>query len=126
MPIERKAHEPIVYRLYDYLKENHVSRAKTIKGRDLAAKFDTTERQLRDYIREIREDMQFDKIILPCNKGYYIPTEEEGTADIQRLFHHAFSELRVARASMTKASRNGQGKIKLGSYYKEFVEAFGE
>lgn len=126
MSIETKKHEPIVYRLYDYLKENHVSKEKTIKGRDLAVKFNVTERQLRDYIREIREDMQFDKIILPCNKGYYIPTEEEGTADIQRLFHHAFSELRVARASMTKASRNRQGKIKLGAYYKEFVEAFGE
>lgn len=126
MPIETKTHEPIVYRLYDYLKNNHVGKVNAIKGRDLATKFNISERQLRDYISELREDMQFDKVIMPCNKGYYIPTEAEGAADIQRLFHHAFSELRIARASVAKASRHGQGKIKLGDYYKEFVEAFGE
>lgn len=126
MAIETKLHEPIVYRIYDCLKENHVSKAKVISGKELSAQFGITERKLRDYISEIREDMQFDKVIMPCNKGYYIPTEEEGTTDVNRLFKHAFSELRIARASVTKASRNRQGKIKLGKYYREFVEAFGE
>lgn len=123
--IETKKHEPIAYRIYDEMK-NHIGKANAIKGRDLSAKFDITERQLRDYIHELREDMMLDKVILTCNKGYYIPTEEEGTADVQRLFSHAFSTLRIARASVNKASRNRQGKIKLGAYYKEFVEAFGE
>lgn len=123
--METKKHEPIAYRIYDEMK-NHFGRINAIKGKDLAEKFEISERQLRDYIHELREDMQFDKVILTCNKGYYIPTEEEGTADVQRLFSHAFSTLRIARASVNKASHNGQGKIKLGAYYKEFVEAFGE
>lgn len=124
--IETKKYEPIVYRIYDYLKSNHVGKKNAISGKTLSGMFNISERQLRIHIHDLREDMQFDKVILPCPKGYYIPTEEEGTADVNQLFKHAFSTLRIARASVTKAKRNNQGKIKLGAYYKEFVEAFGE
>lgn len=126
MTMETKKHAPIVYRIYDELKNHHVGKVNAISGKALSYKFDITERQLREYIHALREDMQFDKVILSCNKGYYIPTEEEGTANVNRLFSHAFSTLRIARASVNKANRNQQGKIKLGPYYKEFVEAFGE
>ncbi|MCH5158639.1 MAG: hypothetical protein J1F33_05530 [Clostridiales bacterium] len=125
MSIETKQHESTTYRIYDELKK-HVGKQSAISASELSGMFNISERQLRDYIHEIREDMQFDKVILACNQGYYIPTEEEGTADVKRLFNHAFSTLRIARATVTKGSRNGQGKIKLGKYYKEFVESFGE
>lgn len=123
--IETKKHEPLVYRIYDELK-NHVGKDNAINGSSLSAMFDISERMLRTYIHEIRESKDLSKVILTCNKGYYIPTEEEGTKDVQRLFNQAFSTLRVARATMDKAGLQGQGKIKLGEYYKEFVEAFGE
>ncbi len=123
--IETKHHDSTTYRIYDELK-NHVGKQNAISAADLSGMFHISERQLRDYIHDIRQDMKFDKVILAYNKGYYIPTEQEGTADVQRLFHHAFSTLRIARATVAKGSRNGQGKIKLGKYYKEFVEAFGE
>lgn len=125
MAIEIKKHEPIVYRIYDELNK-HVGKQNAVSASAISGKFDISERQLREYIHEIREDMTFDKVVLPCNKGYYIPTEQEGTADAQRLFSHAFSTLKIARAMVTKGNRNGQGKIKLGKYYKEFVESFGE
>ncbi len=123
--METKKHQPIAYRIYDELKQ-HVGKQNAISATELSEKFGISKRHLRDYIHELREDMLLDKVILTCNKGYYIPTEEEGTADVNRLFKHAFSTLRIARASVNKASRNNQGKIKLGKYYKEFVEAFGE
>lgn len=125
MGIETKKHETVAYRIYDELK-NHVGKQNAVSAAELSGMFNISERQLRDYIHELREDMSFDKVILSCNKGYYIPTEQEGTADVQRLLSQAFSTLRIARATVTKGGRNGQGKIKLGKYYKEFVEAFGE
>lgn len=125
MSIETKKHETIAYRIYDELKK-HVGKQNAVSAAELSGIFGISERQLRDHVHELREDMQFDKVILSCNKGYYIPTEQEGTADVQRLLSHAFSTLRIARATVTKGDRNGQGKIKLGKYYKEFVEAFGE
>lgn len=125
MNIQTKQHESIRYRIYDELKK-HVGKQNAVSAAELSGMFGISERQLRDHVHELREDMQFDKVILACNQGYYIPTEEEGTKDVQRLFHHAFSTLRIARATVTKGGRNGQGKIKLGKYYKEFVDAFGE
>lgn len=73
--METKRHETIVYRIYDELK-NHVGKKNAVSAAELSGKFNISERQLRDYIHELREDMQFDKVILACNKGYYIPTEQ--------------------------------------------------
>ncbi len=123
--IETKKHESVIYRIYDELK-NHIGKENAISGASLSAMFDISERTLRTYIHEIRESKDLSKVILTCNKGYYIPTAEEGTKDVGRLFNQAISTLRVARATMDKAGLQGQYKIKFGEYYKEFVEAFGE
>lgn len=123
--LEAKKHEPIVYRIYDELSKNHVGKKNAISGRDLSVKFEISQRQLRDYIHEIRESHLLTKIVLTCNKGYYIPTEEEGTADVKRLFRHSLSTLKIAKATLKKAELEGQCKIPLGDYYKEYVEVFG-
>lgn len=124
--METKKYEPIVYRIYDELSNKHVGKKNAISGSDLSAIFEISERKLRIYIREIRASQQLTKIVLTCKKGYYIPTEEEGTADVKRLFRHSLSTLKIAKATVKKAELERQCKIHLGDYYKEYVEVFGQ
>ena len=123
--IETKHTEPITYRIYDTLKQ-HCGKENAISGADLSAMFGIDKRQLRKHIHTIRESQELSKVILACNKGYYIPTVEEGTHDINRLYSQAFSLLRIARASEKKAGLEGQYKIKLGEFYQDYVKAFGD
>lgn len=123
--MEIKKHEPIVYKLYDYLKNNHVGKSNAILGRELAAKFNFSERKLRYYVREIRESTELSKVVLTCNRGYYIPTREEGIKDVRRQYSQAVSTLKIARLMEKKAELDGQGKLPLGKYYQDFIAAFG-
>lgn len=124
--IETKHHEPIVYRIYDFLK-NFVGEENAIQGRDLAAQFAITERKLRDYIRQIRNSTELEKTVCATPKGYFVcKDKEEFLRSNGTLYAAAFNLLRTARANSKKAGMEGQGKIPLGKYYKEFVEAFGE
>lgn len=120
-----KRHEPIVYRIYDEMK-NHIGKENAISGAKLSAKFDISERKLRDYIRIIRQSGELSKVILTCNKGYYIPTKQDGMRDNNRLYSQAFSLLRAAREQDKKAGLDGQFKIKMGEFYKDYVQAYGE
>lgn len=123
--METKKHEPVVYQLYDYLKTNHIGKANAILGRDLSAKFNFSERKLRYYVRQIRESTELSKVVLTCNRGYYIPTREEGINDVKRQYSQAFSTLKIARLMEKKAELDGQEKLPLGKYYQDFVTAFG-
>lgn len=122
MSIETKHHSPIVYRLYDELKK-HVGRKNAISAYELSKKFDITERQLRDYIREIRESSELEKCIDACNFGYYVCTKEESRYVSNRLYAQAFSLLKTARANEKKAGLDGQMKIALGEFYKQTFES---
>lgn len=125
--IETKHTEPITYRIYDYLKENCVGEINAIPARDLAAHFKISERQLRDYIRQIRNSTELEKTVCATPKGYFVcKDKEEFIRANGTLYAAAFNLLRTARANSKKAGMEGQGKIPLGKYYKEFVEAFGE
>lgn len=123
--IETKHTEPITYRIYKELK-NHIGKENAISGADLAGRFGISRRKLREKIHEIRESAELSKVILACNKGYYIPRAEEGMRDINRLYSQAFSLLKAARASEKKAGLEGQYKLKLGEFYQDYVKAFGE
>lgn len=123
--IETKHSEPITYKIYKELK-NHIGKANAVSGRELSEQFGISQRQLREYIHEIRESTKLSKVILTCNKGYYIPLKEEGIKDINRLYSQAFSLLKIARVSEKKAGLEGQYKLKLGKFYKDYVQAFGE
>lgn len=125
MGIETKHHEPLVYRIYEELK-NYVGAKNAISARELSDKFDLTERELRDYIHKIRDSKELEKAIGSCNKGYYVCTEEDCEVAIKRLYNQAFSTLRVARALENKVGLNGQGKLKLGHYYSDFYKSLGE
>lgn len=125
MGIETKKHEPIVYRVYDEIK-GHIGRPNAIGGKELSAKFDITERHLREIVHEIRADEMLTHLILSCNRGYYVPTVDEGAKDINRLYSQAFSLLKIARVQERKAGLNNQYKLRLGEYYQEFVRAYGD
>lgn len=126
MALETKHHEPIVYKIYDYLKENCVGEENAISGRDLAARFKITERGLRDYISVIRTSTELRKVIGSSPKGYYVcANKEEAQRANQTFWATAFSYLKVAKAQEKKAGLDGQYLLALGDYYKEFYEAFG-
>lgn len=127
MSIETKHHEPIVYQLYDYLKENCVGEENAIQGRDLAARFKISERGLRDYISVIRTSDELRKVIGSTEKGYFVcKSKEEAERANKTFWSTAFSYLKVARAQEKKAGLDGQYLIPLGNYYKQVYEAFGE
>lgn len=123
--METKKHNPIVYRIYDEMK-NHIGKENAISGAKLSGMFGISDRTLREHIRKIRECGELSKVILTCNKGYYIPTQEDGMRDNNRLYNQAFSLLRSAREQDKKAGREGQFKIKMGEFYQDYVQAFGQ
>lgn len=125
MSIETKHHQPIVYQVYSELKR-HVGRDRAISAKELSAKFYMSERALREVIHTIRESGELEKAIGCSSAGYFVCTEEDCEKAIKRLYRQAFSTLKVARALEKKVGMNGQGKLKLGEYYAEFVKSLGE
>lgn len=123
---EIKHSKPLTYRIYDYLKENCVGKENAISGRDLSAMFKIDRRMLRYYKHEILMNPELTRVVMTCNKGYYIPTVEEGIKDLKRIHAQAMSLLEVWSVAQKKAAREGQGQINLGKDYKEFVEAYGK
>ena len=117
-------HEPMVYRLYDELK-NHIGKKNAISADELCAKFGIEERKLRDYISEIRRSGELEKVVASSNKGYFICTEEEADKANERLYSQAFSLLKTANANEKKVGRNGQMKMRLGEFYKDTFESLG-
>ena len=127
MPIETKKHDSLVYRVYDYLRDNHVGQANAIKGADLAARFGTDRRSLRNIIREIRNSDTLEKLVAGDESGYYVcANAEEYEKANNRLYSAAFSLLRTARANEKKAGMDGQFKIRLGKYFSETFNAYGD
>lgn len=123
--IEIKHHKPLAYRIYDYLKQNHVGKENAISGKKLSAKFNIRERALREVINEIRNSQELEKIVASSNNGYFICTKEEFRQANNRLLHTACNLLRTVRANEHKAGMDGQMKMKLGEFYKDTFQAFG-
>ena len=123
--IETKHHEPIVYKIYEFMK-NFVGEENAIQGRDLAAHFSISERRLRSIKHEICTSTELTRIILASNKGYFMATEEEFERHNKRMESQALSLLSASYANRKKAAKEGQYKIPLGKYYSQVFEAFGE
>lgn len=123
---EVKHSKPIVYDIYKYLKENHIGKVNAIKGKDLSAKFNIGERDLREVINEIRTSQELEKIIGSGNKGYFICTDEDFDEVDKRLERHALSTLKVVWANRKKRSKDGQFKMKMGKYFSEVYESLGK
>lgn len=125
MAIKTKHHNPLVYRVYDYMKD-FVGEDNAVPGQDLAAQFNITPRHLRFVISKIRTSDELTRIILSSDKGYFMATEEEFDRHNKRLECQAYSLLKVSYANRKKAAKDGQYKLPFGEYYQDFVHAFGE
>ena len=103
--IEVIHHEPNVYRLYDYLKQNHLGIENGIKKPELAQAFGVNERELRKLTKAINESTELEKLI-------------------RNTYRVAIALFKKAKMMEKKVGLNGQIKIKLGKHYKDVVEIF--
>lgn len=124
--IETNKHEPLVYRVYDYLKENHLGRANGIKRPELAEKFGISARELRKITSEINSSLQLEKLVSTSHCCYMCETKEECEKAIRNTYRTAITLLKKGKAMEKKVGLNGQVKIHLGKYYKDVVETFSE
>lgn len=124
MMMKIKKHTPVVYQLYDFLKEYHMGEENAISARNLSELFGVSERALREMISEIRESSVLQLVIGSNNKGYFVCRESEFSAMNNRLKSAAFSLLKVAYANEKKAAKDGQMRVRFGKYAKDTFEAF--
>lgn len=121
-----KKHAPIVYRVYDYLKEHHLGAENGILRRDLAQALNLSERKLRAVTAEINSSTVLEKLVSVSRSCYMCKTEEECAWAVHGTYAQAITLIKKAQTMEKKFGLNGQGKIRLGEYYKDFVETFTE
>lgn len=124
--IETKHHEPMVYRLYDYLKNNHLGRENGIKKPALAQVLGISERELRKLTKAINESNELEKLVSTTHSCYMCETKEECEKSIRNTYIVAVALFKKAKSMEKKVGLNGQIKLKLGKYYKDVVETFSE
>lgn len=122
--IEVIHHDPAVYRLYDYLMDNHYGIANGIKKPYLAEKLGISERELRKLTKEINESTELEKLVSTTHSCYMCQTKEECEKSVRNTYRVAIALFKKAKAMEKKVGLNGQIKLKLGKYYKEVVETF--
>lgn len=122
--VETIKHTPMVYRVYDYLKANHLGRNNGIIRKELADRLDLTERELRRITKEINESTDLARLISTTEACYMCDTKEECEYAIRNTYRVAVALLKKAKQMERRVGLNGQVKIKLGKYYKEVVETF--
>lgn len=126
MSIETRHHEPIVYRVYDYLKEHHYGKENGIKKPELANVFGITTRELRKITRAINESQELEKLVSTSHCCYMCKTKDECEKAIRTTYRYAIASFKKGKIMERKTELNGQVKIKLGKHYKDFVETFSE
>lgn len=125
--LEIKKARAICYRVYDYLKENHIGRENSITAENLARKFGVSKRCMREVVNSINLYGEFDKIVCRDNFGIYVAeTQDEALAYIATARHRGIAILYEAYKCGQKHQRSGQCKIPFSSYYKEYCETYAE
>lgn len=117
-------HEPSVYRLYDYLKNNHLGRENGIRKPELASNLGINERELRRLTKSINESNELEKLVSTTHSCYMCKTKQECEQSIRNTYRVAITLFKKAKAMEKKVGLNGQIKLKLGKYYKDVVETF--
>lgn len=113
----------MINRIYEELQK-HEGEENAISAENLARAVGLpSTRALRNYIHKIREKLEYEKVVLSDNKGYYVGRREEVRKCVNRLLGHAFDELRIARAIQKKAGLDGQGKLTLSEDEIQWVES---
>jgi len=72
---------------------------RKLSGKELAEKLETTERQVRLLVEEIRrEGLVEDYCLLSCDEGYYLSDDaDEINRFLNAYLSHAFSRIRTAQ-----------------------------
>ena len=122
--IETKHHEPAVYRLYDYLKNNHLGRENGIKKPELAQKLGISERELRKLTKEINTSTELEKLVSTTQCCYMCKTKEECEKSIRNTFRTAIALIKKGNTMAKKVGLNGQIKMPLGNEFYEIVNTF--
>ena len=122
--IETKHHEPTVYRLYDYLKNNHHGRENGIKKPELAQRLGINERELRKLTKEINTSTELEKLVSTTHCCYMCKTKEECEQSIRNTYRTAITLLKKGKAMERKIGLNGQIKMPLGNEFYEIVNTF--
>lgn len=122
-----KKHAPIVYRVYDYLKEHHLGAENGILRRDLAQALNLSVRKLRAVTAEINASTELEKLVSTSRSCYMCKTEQECAWAVHTTYAQAVTLIKKAKTMETKVALNGQYKLpKLQPYAKECVETFVE
>ena len=122
--IETKHHEPAVYRLYDYLKNNHLGRENGIKKPELAQRLGINERELRKLTKEINTSTELEKLVSTTHCCYMCKTKEECEKSIRNTFRTAIAIIKKGNTMAKKVGLNGQIKMPLGNEFYEIVNTF--
>lgn len=122
--IETKHHEPDVYRLYDYLKNNHLGRENGIKKPELAQKLGINERNLRKLTKEINTSTELEKLVSTTHCCYMCKTKEECEKSIRNTFRTAIALIKKGNTMAKKVGLNGQIKMPLGNEFYEIINTF--
>lgn len=124
--LEVKHHDPLVYKVYEYLKTHHYGRENGIKRCYLAEKLGISERALRRITRDINTSGELEKLVSTTHSCYICATKEECEWAIHNTYNVAIAQFKKAKQMEKKVGLNGQLKLKVGKYYKDFVETFSE
>ena len=121
-------HKPIIYQIYDYLKENVVGYEKRLKSNAIMEQFNITDNTtFRKYIEEIRQSEVLQKIV--CSEagykgGYWIATNDKEVNDtLNHLYKRAMEMLKTYSIIKNKYKLNGQYRIKMTKYEKDIIES---
>lgn len=127
----QKKHSPIIYSLYNYLKDNCVGYAKRQTSYQIMEVFGIeTNEEFRSLIREIRDSDVLQKIV--CSQagpdgGYYLPTnEDEVYQTLQHLYKRSMKMLHTYSIIKRKCRLNNQMRMKLNKYEKDIYESIME
>lgn len=122
--IETKHHEPAVYRLYDYLKENHLGKENGIRKPLLAEQLGINERELRKLTKAINESAELEKLVSVSHRCYMCNTKEECEKAIRTTYRLAVAHFKKAKQMERKVGLNGQVKISVGDDLIDIISTF--
>lgn len=121
-------HSPIVYKIYDFMKNNAVGYEKRMKSSELMKYFNIDDNKtFRAYVEEIRQSAVLQKIICSesgYNGGYWIATNQDEVYDtLNHLYKRAMEMLKTYAIIKNKYKLDGQYRLKMSKYEKEVFES---
>ena len=122
--IEISIHAPIVYRYYDYLKENCLGKQNGIARDTLASIMGTQLADQKKVLQAINTSPSLPRIISTCSKIYMCDSEQECVIAFMNEIKSGLTRLQKGKKMAQKVGLHNQYKIKLGEYYKDLINVF--